>query len=128
MRKEIAILAGPRGWDDNRESWLNKASKAVPTVTYRTVKALWYGEIKDPDNHWAAREIRRAVAVIEGQREQARVARQLEGLLAGPDSTNPALDRASIASLLSTLRAMRGQDSTGTGGSVTHTHPKDPPR
>lgn len=112
MRKEIAILAGPRGWDDTRESWLNRVCDAVPTVSYRTVKAFWYGEIKDPD-HWAARDIRRAVAAIEAQREAARVARQLEGLLSGRDGINPNLDRASAAALVSALRALRGQDSAG---------------
>jgi hypothetical protein len=117
MRKEIAILAGPRGWDDNRESWLNKACKAVPTVSYRTIKALWYGEIKDPD-HWAARDIRRAVAVIEAQQQARAYAGQLEALLAGPDGTNPALGRATTAALVSALRALRGQDSTGTGSTM----------
>ncbi len=123
MRKEIAILAGPRGWDDTRESWLNKVCKAVPTVSYRTVKAIWYGEIQDPE-HWAIRDIRRAVAVIEAQQHTREVAGQLESLLAGRDATAPALDRASAAALVSALRALRGQDSAGNGA---HIHKADPP-
>ena len=111
MRKEIAILAGPRGWDDTRESWLSKVCKAVPTVSYRTVKAIWYAEIQDPD-HWAIRDIRRAVAVIEAQQHAKEVAGQLESLLAGPNAANPALDRASTAALVSALRALRGQNSS----------------
>lgn len=111
MRKEIAILAGPRGWDDTRESWLAKACKAFPTVSYRTVKAIWYGEIQDPE-HWAIRDIRRAVAAIQAQQETARVAGQLESLLAGRDGPNAALDRASTAALVSALRALRSQSSS----------------
>jgi hypothetical protein len=93
------------------------------------VKALWYGEIQDPD-HWAARDIRRAVAAIEAQRKTTAVARELEGLLSGPDGINPSLDRASVAALVSTLRAMRGQDSARDGRSITpETHIGfDPPK
>jgi hypothetical protein len=111
MRKEIAILAGPRGWDDTRESWLNRVCTAVPTVSYRTVKALWYGEIQDPE-HWAIRDIRRAVAVIEAQQHANALAGQLASLLSGCDPANPAHDRASTAALVSALRALRGQSST----------------
>jgi hypothetical protein len=118
MRNEIAILAGPRGWGDTRESWLNRVCAAVPTVSYRTVKAIWYGEIRDPE-HWAIRDIRRAVAIIEGQRHAKEVAGQLEALLAGPDGTNPALGRASTAALVSALRALRGQDSAGASPTMT---------
>ena len=115
MRKEIAILAGPRGWDDTRASWLNRVCDRVPTVTYRTVKALYYGEIKDPDSHWASREIRRAVAVIQAQQHAKAVAGELEAILSGRDGANPALDRQSTAALVHALRALRGQDSPGNG-------------
>jgi hypothetical protein len=122
MRNEIAILAGPRGWGDTRESWLNRVCAAVPTVSYRTVKAIWYGEIEDPD-HWAIRDIRRAVAVIESQQHAKTVAGELESILSGRDGANPALDRQSTAALISALRALRGQDSAGNG----HIHKADPP-
>jgi ribosomal protein L29 len=125
MRKEIAILAGPRGWDDTRESWLNRVCTAVPTVSYRTVKALWYGEIQDPE-HWAIRDIRRAVAVIEAQQHANALAGQLASLLSGCDPANPAHDRASTAALVSALRALRGQDSAGNSQSMTHIHKADP--
>jgi hypothetical protein len=125
MRKEIAILAGPRGWDDTRESWLGKVCKAVPTVSYRTVKAIWYGEIQDPE-HWAIRDIHRAVAVIQAQQHAKEVAGELEAILSGRDGANPALDRQSTAALVHALRALRGQDSAGNGPSLTHIHKADP--
>jgi hypothetical protein len=111
MRKEIAILAGPRGWDDTRESWLGKVCKAVPTVSYRTVKAIWYGEIQDPE-HWAIRDIHRAVAVIQAQQHAKEVAGELEAILSGRDGANPALDRQSTAALVHVLRAFRDQGGT----------------
>jgi hypothetical protein len=45
VRREIAIVAGPKDWGDTRESWLARVPRRVTTVTFRTVKALWYGEI-----------------------------------------------------------------------------------
>lgn len=59
MREEIAILAGPRGWGDTRESWLARVCQRVPSVPFRTLKAIWYGEITRQD-HWAAIDLRRA--------------------------------------------------------------------
>lgn len=109
MRKEIAILAGPREWDETRASWLDKVCERVPTITHRTVKALWYGEIKDPD-HWAARDIRRAVEVMEAQREAAALARQLETIISGLNVSDPDFHKPSTAALVSALRTLRGQD------------------
>lgn len=60
-REAIAEIAGAREWGDTRESWLARVSRRVPSVPYRTVRSLWYGEIDDP-KHWAARELRREVA------------------------------------------------------------------
>jgi hypothetical protein len=108
MRKEIAILAGPRGWDETRASWLDKVCERVPTITHRTVKALWYGEIKDPD-HWAARDIRRAVEVMEAQRDAAALARQLETIISGLNVSDPDFHKPSTAALVSALRSLRGQ-------------------
>jgi hypothetical protein len=67
MKREIAMLAGPRGWGDTRESWLARVPEKVPGLSLRIVKGLWYGEIDD--KHWAAIEIRNAVEIIETQRE-----------------------------------------------------------
>ena len=111
MRREIAILAGPREWGDTRASWLDKVCDRVPTVKHRTVKALWYGEIKDPD-HWAARDIRRAVELLEAQRDAANLARQLETIISGLNVSDPDFHKPSTAALVSALRALRGQNSS----------------
>jgi hypothetical protein len=111
MRREIAILAGPREWGETRASWLDKVKPFVPKVSHRTIKALWYGEIKDPD-HWAARDIRRAVELIETQRQAAALARQLETIISGLNVSDPEFHKPSTAALVSALRSLRGQDHT----------------
>jgi hypothetical protein len=90
VRREIAVVAGPRDWGDSRESWLGRVPRLVrkaletekETITFRTVRALWYGEISDPD-HWAAREIRRAAELIEARKEAAALAVQYQHTIGG---------------------------------------------
>lgn len=109
MRKEIAFLAGPRDWGVTRESWLARVPEKVQTVTYRTVKALWYGEITDPD-HWAARDIKRAVEVIQAQRDAAALAEQLQSLITGLNVTDANFHQPTVAALIGSLRQLRGED------------------
>lgn len=82
VRKDIAIVAGPKEWGDTRESWLARVPRKVPTVSFRTVKALFYGEIIDPD-HWAARDIRRAAEIIEARKEASALADQYQKIAGG---------------------------------------------
>jgi len=110
VRKEIAIVAGPRGWGDTRESWLSRVPRRVSTVTFRTVKALWYGEIDDPE-HWAARDIRRAADAIQaGRKEVDALAAQYEKILGGLNARDPDFHSPEIAALLSALRQLRDMD------------------
>lgn len=112
VRKEIAIVAGPRGWGDTRESWLSRVPRKVSTVTFRTVKALWYGEIDDPE-HWAARDIRRAADAIQaGRKEAEALAQQYETILGGLNARDPDFHSPEIAALVSALRQLRNVDST----------------
>lgn len=90
VREEIAIVAGPKNWGDTRESWLGRVPRIVSkvvgtekeTVSFRTVKALFYGEIVDPD-HWAARDIRRAAQLIQARKEAAALAVQYQSVIGG---------------------------------------------
>lgn len=82
VRREIAIVAGPKDWGDTRESWLARVPRKVTTVSFRTVKALWYGEIDDPD-HWAARDIRREAQLIEARNEASALAVQYQTIAGG---------------------------------------------
>ena len=109
VRKEIAIVAGPREWGDTRESWLARVPRKVTTVTFRTVKALWYSEIADP-MHWAARDIRREAELIEGRKEAAAVAAQYETIIGGLRARDPDFHREDIASLFVAIDAVRNVD------------------
>lgn len=82
MREAISIVAGPKEWSDTRESWLARVPRKVQSVTFRTVKALWYGEITDPE-HKAARAIQRAADAILEKREREAAASQLDSMAAG---------------------------------------------
>ena len=106
VRTEIATVAGPREWGDTRESWLARVPRKVSTVTFRTVKALWYGEISDDPNHWAARDIRRAALIIEARKEAASLASEYENIVGDLRGQN--LDSPEVAALLSAVRALRG--------------------
>lgn len=111
MREEIAFLAGPRDWGVTRESWLSRVPEKVQTVTYRTVKALWYGEIKD-ENHWAARDIRRAVQIIRAQQEAQKRATEYEALANGLNVIDAPFHQHSIATLLGVARTLRGENKS----------------
>jgi hypothetical protein len=110
MREEIAILAGPKGWGDTRERWLERAADKLDNVSYRMVRGFFYDEITD-DNHWAAIEIRRAVARIEAQREAADLAAQLETIMGRLNVTDPNFHQPTIEALAGTLRKLRGESS-----------------
>jgi hypothetical protein len=108
MRKEIAVVAGPKDWGVTRESWLARVPEKVSTVSFRTVKALWYGEITDPD-HWAVRDIRRAAELLQARREAQERADQLANLIAGLTATDAAFHEPTLAALVGALRNLRGE-------------------
>ena len=96
MRDDIATLAGQRDWSDTRESWLARAQRRVPTVSYRTIKSIWYGAISD-ENHWAARDTRRAVAILEAARELRESRDRNETFLQRLNTIDPDFHEPSVA-------------------------------
>lgn len=112
VRNEISIVAGPRGWGDTRESWLGSVPRRVPTVTFRTVKALWYGEISNP-NHWAARDIKRAAELIQGRNEAAALASQYQTIIGGLRATDEDFYCAEIDRLERVARELGAADRSG---------------
>jgi hypothetical protein len=111
VRREIAIVAGPRDWNDTRESWLARVPKRVKTVSFRTVKALWYGEIED-GNHWAARDIRREAELIEAKREASALAQQYQQIAEGMRAKDENFYRTEIDRLERLARIIGGSDRT----------------
>jgi hypothetical protein len=112
VRKEIAIVAGPRGWGDTRESWLAIVPRKVTTVTFRTVKALWYGEIADPA-HWAARDIRRAAELIEARKEASALIAKYQTMIGGLRAADEDFYRSEIDRL---ERVVSGSSIRGRAG------------
>lgn len=110
VRTEISIVAGSREWGDTRESWLARVSRRVPTVTFRTVKALWYGKIDDP-NHWAARDIRRAAELIAARQEASALASQLESIARSLNAKDEDFYSADVSALVGTIGKLRALDS-----------------
>lgn len=111
VRKEIAIVAGSRGWDDTRESWLARVPRRVPTVSFRTVRSLWYGEISNPD-HWAARDIRRAAEIIQARNEASALAGQYQTIIGGLRATDENFHGAEIDRLERIVRDIGALDRT----------------
>jgi hypothetical protein len=115
VRKDIAIVAGPRGWSDTRESWLSRVPRKVSTVSFRTVKALWYGEIDDP-MHWAARDIRREAEVIQARREASALAAQYRTIIGGMRAKDEDFYSAEINRLERIAGELGDVDRAGTEG------------
>lgn len=110
MRHEIATIAGPREWNDTRESWLNKVCRKVPSIPFRTVKALWYGEIHNPD-HRAARELKRVAADIIACQEASALAAQFNSIAGGLLEKDTEFFSEDIAALRSLARKLGAQNS-----------------
>jgi hypothetical protein len=111
VRREIAIVAGPKDWGDTRESWLARVPRKVNTVSFRTVKALWYGEIEDPD-HWAARDIRREAELIQARNETAKLVSQFQNIAGGMRASDQDFYSAEIDRLERIARILGGLDRT----------------
>lgn len=110
MRELVAAVAGPVLPSDNRESWLRRAAHRAGT-TYRTARALWYGEIVDP-YHSSVTRFREAA----GRHEARNLAVQFQSLAGALNVADPDFHRDTIAALLGAARAISSLNSTGTEG------------
>jgi hypothetical protein len=98
MQELVAAVAGPREWGDTRQSWIARAARRA-NISYRQARAIFYGEIDDPEH----KAVRRMQAAIDHQQEKdaaneladlrSRIAR-LEALLVSSDADfhRPTLD------------------------------------
>lgn len=113
VREAISVLAGPREWGATRESWLasaaRKTAKSTRVISFRMMRALWRGEIKD-ENHWAAREVRRQAELAKARKEAADVADRYEQIAEGLRVQDADFFGADIAALVHAARILRGLD------------------
>lgn len=105
----IETIAGP--YRGNRKSWLSTVAKTVKGVSYRTVKSLYYREIKD-EEHLAAQAIKREAALIQAQREARDLAAQFETIAGNLNATDPDFYSADVAALVHASRVLRNVDRT----------------
>lgn len=117
MRKEIALIAGPRGWGDTKLSWLARVPREVrkllgterETVSFRTVKSLWYGAITRPDHH-AARDVQRAAEIIAARGDALVLVGKYKTLIGAMNAADPDFYSAEIDRLERVARLLCGGD------------------
>jgi hypothetical protein len=115
MRKEIALIAGPRGWGDTKLSWLARVPREIKkalgtekeTVSYRMVKSLWYGAIDNPDHH-AVRDVRRAAEIVKARNDAQALAAKYKTLVGAMNATNPGIYGEEITRLERVARLLCG--------------------
>ena len=116
MREDIAILAGPRD-GVYFDRWLENAFKALTNcgsqITYRMLKSFWHNEIRDPENHWAAVEIRRAASIVKAQREAGEVAKQIQTLIGSLNVNDPHFHQPTVDALRVALSNLGGMGRSG---------------
>ncbi len=103
-QEEIAIIAGPYGYRDSRESWLGRVA-ARTNVTFRTIKSLFYGHQDNPSYETA---IKIKNAADQARREALLLAEQYQqsaGALYAKDADFYLDD---IHALVDAARALRG--------------------
>lgn len=113
MRDVIATVAGPRTWNDTRESWLARAARRA-NISYRSAKSLWYGEINDAE-HKAARRMVKA-AEQHGRDEARELAGRFESIAVALGATDADFHREDVVALLYAARALRGLACPGNDG------------
>ena len=107
MRELVTAVAGPRGEWGGRDRWFEKAAR-LAGLSYRQVRAVYYGEITDPEN----------ISVVKlkeaaGKYESERLAEQFDRLVMALQHRDEDFHREDINSLLVAARTLRGLDRTG---------------
>lgn len=105
IRELVAEVAGARSWSDNRKSWLSRAARRAG-LSYRSVRALWYGEITDTSR--AARLMRMTAERIAADREMKHLADKFEAMAARLRAKDADFHREDAASLCESARRLRG--------------------
>lgn len=111
MRDAVSVLAGQWGPVETRESWLARAAKRAG-VSYRTIKAIWYGEIDSPE-HKSAQQVLEA-AKKHGRQEADELAARLDTLTRALRSADEDFHQSQIVAFSNAARELRGLADPGT--------------
>lgn len=113
MRRSITALAGPRGWSETRERWIERAARRAG-ITYRQAKSLFYGECPDPRASVVER-VRDAAARL-ARKEAVDLASKFETIAMAINATDENFHRETVAALVDAARLLRGLDRAGNNG------------
>ena len=102
----IAAIAGPMHANDTRESWLARASRKS-RVPFRQIKALYYGECKDPKVSVALGVLS---AAEKARAEASELASRFESLAGAMNGTDANLFSEDVLTLIHAARQLRGLD------------------
>ncbi len=104
----IQEIAGPMTSHDTRESWLARAARKS-RISYRQVRALWYGQTTDPRTSVAMS----VLSAAEKARAEARLlASRFENLAGTLNANDQNLYSSDVLALIDAARALRGLDRT----------------
>ncbi len=115
IREAMITLAGPPEFRAQAR-WFSKVAKQVEGVTFRTVRSLWHDEIKNPDQHWAAKAIRAKAELQKARREATELASQYESIARSLNATDQDFYSPDVAALLHAARLLRNLDRSRTDG------------
>lgn len=112
-QNEIGVIAGP--YDGNRKGWLSRAARRS-NVTYRTVKALYYGESTNPRHSVAASILSAAelARIEEAKRDGAELARIYQSTADALCQIDADFHRDQIDALVEAARILGASDSART--------------
>lgn len=112
MREVIAILAGPKGDFDTRESWLARAARNSG-FPFRKVKSLYYGEPVSEAIKSLVRRVAEDRVAEDGRKEARSLADKFETIAGALNAADPSFHRQDIVALIHAARALRGLDRAG---------------
>ena len=103
---QIEVIAGPYG--GNRKSWLSRAARKSG-ATFRQVKALYYGECKDPKTSVALSVLS---AADKARNEASELAQRFESLAGAMNASDPDFYSEDVLTLIDAARKIRGDYRT----------------
>jgi hypothetical protein len=104
----VSEVAGPMQASDTRESWLSRAARRS-RVSFRQIKALYYGQTKDPRTSVALGVLG---AAEKARREASEQASRFESLAGAMNASDADFFSPEVLALIDAARRLRGLDRT----------------
>ena len=116
-QSEISVIAGPYSANETRESWLSRAARKSGS-TFWHIKALFYGELKDPKYSVAYKILSAAdqARIQKAKRDAEQATALYHNYAARLETIDPDFHREQIDVLLGAARIVGGRDSPGNKG------------